>query len=78
MKNKIKCCDRLQDGNFCTICGCRLDTTTTAMKHKLNKVINENVKLKSGILYYIEAHYKKISGSTIQHSIKDLEKLIEE
>lgn len=75
---KIKCCGKIREGQFCNNCGCRLDVKTVSMTQKLNEVKQENNKLKQGILYYIEAYHKKMAGSTIQFSIKDLEKLIKD
>jgi len=72
MPKNIKCCGALQRGNFCSNCGRRL------VIGRIKKYQDEIKRLRAGIYRYVEAHHKKMAGSTIQYSVKWLEDLLEE
>lgn len=68
---KVKCCNKMRDGNFCGECGRRL------IRHREQKLLNRITELETGIFNYVEAYHKKMAGSTIQYSIEWLERLID-
>jgi len=68
---RIRCCDRVREGKFCSECGRRL------VSGRVKKYRAEIRRLRYGIDRYITAHHKKMAGSTIQYNISWLEDLLE-
>jgi hypothetical protein len=85
-KNKpIVCCNKIREGKFCNECGRSLLPKDEKLRRQLDKTKkqlktakNRIHTLEAGVYHYVEAHHKKMAGSTIQYSIKDLEKLLPE
>jgi ABC-type Zn2+ transport system substrate-binding protein/surface adhesin len=71
------CCGKRRSTNFCPDCGKPMETQYQKLEKKY-----KTLKTKFDILYYdvyryVENHYKKMAGSTVQYSIKDLEDVLE-
>ena len=74
----IKCCGRLRDGKYCSECGIELANNSVIALRKQLREARRHIKfLVDGIYFYVDCYHKEIAGSTIQYSIRELERLLE-
>lgn len=73
------CCGKSRpDSAYCSDCGSKLAPATSELKQQLHTLEQKHQRLLSGVLQYIHNHHKKMAGSTVQFSIRDLIELLPE